>query len=286
MLLIALLTVSPKNGYSSVHPRTLAKTNHNFDLNGLKYARQKYCEKWHCTSLWTHEQPAKHKTALVRTAAGMERLQMPPYYNKMILLKKYVPHYDYVVFLDADIVVTDFDFNITEFVLDNQHGIAFSVAVNVFSKHSYRSRRLLDLWYHSAISDGCRYRRFPHNYRGQTINGDMPWFWYAMLRLYEEHYVEHLDCIQPCSNTSWVYDCARKIMRTASGKALFTPEVYKGKRIFLNMQWGNRLSVQESAKAAWTLHIKADNKKFNVIAEAIDHLYQTGTFRIKAATTR
>tara|TARA_Y100000592_G_scaffold62827_1_gene98051 strand:- start:2289 stop:3047 length:759 start_codon:yes stop_codon:yes gene_type:complete len=245
-------------------------------MSSLKFARQKYCERWGCTALWTHAQPAAHKTALVRTQDGMERQTMPPYYNKMIVLKRVLPHYDYIVFLDADVVITNFDLNITDFVLANQHGIAFEVQVNVFSKHSSRSTRLLDLWHDSAVGDGCRYRRFPYNYRFQSINGDMPWFWYAMLRLYEEYYVEHVDCIQPCSNTSWVHDCAKTVWRRPKAQRLLSPEHYGGKKIVCEMQWGNRRSAAESAKRAWMLHIKANNRKFFPIAEAIKTLHATG----------
>ena len=95
------------------------------------------------------------------------------------------------------------------------------------------SQCIVNNWWYYGTSPGCRYFKYPHNYRSQTQNLDMPWFWYAMLKCGEIYREEPYECLNTCNGPAkyvdvlqndpnyesleklWIAGCSRENRRDA-----------------------------------------------------------------------
>ena len=73
-------------------------------------------------------------------------------------------------------------------------------------KNSKWGRRLVDIWLEAGTGDGCRYRKFPFNHMSQNINLDMPWWWFAQVKILGEFYNTTIPCLDPCAGPDTYVD--------------------------------------------------------------------------------
>eukprot|EP00040_Diaphanoeca_grandis_P029486 m.172839 g.172839 ORF g.172839 m.172839 type:complete len:442 (-) comp31701_c0_seq2:15-1340(-) len=225
---IALVSATHDKGtMSMVQQRSLTKTN---DLpegepselwERRKQFRRLYCALHHCDVVWDTEQYHMNRTMLLQIIGGRtERGPMPPYWNKAFALQKALPHYDYVVLLDADCVWTDFTVSIQDLVeqlSDDQVALRGEPAA-IIVKNSHWGRRLVDLWVEYGTGDGCRYHKYPYNHMYQTINADMPWWWFAQTKILGEYYNVTIPCLDPCAGPDTYVDNLMKLEKPLRDK--------------------------------------------------------------------
>jgi len=140
------------------------------------------------------------------------------------------------------------------------------------------SHCILNNWWYYGTSPGCRYFKYPQNYRSQTQNLDMPWFWFAMLKCSEIYGGgEPYECLNPCNgptkyvdnlkedpdhealNKLWISGCLKehrsdiyKHTRAIESRWLYN------KHFILEMNWGSKhgMDFSESLRCSIAFHCK------------------------------
>jgi len=280
---IALLSASDHDGVSSsVDQQTLQKYNRqpnamaHESLNNRILLREGYCAIYQCDSIIDFNHYNRNKTMWLSKRGGHEVGPIPPHWNKVSALKRWLPHYDGILLMDMDTTWVDFNssiydlYNVTKSIYSNGNPELIMI------RRSEVSNFIVDTWWYYGTSPGCRYHAYPDNYRSQTINLDMPWFWFALLRAAEVYQRIKFECLDPChgpeeymSKTQleshqdhmhyrklWISSCY------ADHKSEISTTIqniwYREKHLILEMNWGGSkgMSFEESLSCSIAVHLK------------------------------
>jgi hypothetical protein len=138
-------------------------------------------------------------------------VSLPGQWNKVASLKRYIGEYDWILWLDVDCFVKDFNRSLDDLldkaerhdlhvILPNDFDI-FTYTFSNFAfliRGSYWGTRLVDLWYENGIFGECRW---PDPSTGKAegwMATDQPHMWIAIIQLAAEYSGLKADCLNQC----------------------------------------------------------------------------------------
>lgn len=300
---IALLSASHHEGIvSEVDPKTLLSNGHgsNIGAHGSLekriLLRQGYCKIFGCDVIIDYNQYNRNRSMWLSDYGKSKVGQMPPHWNKVAALQRWLPHFDAILLMDMDTIWVDFSSSVYN-LYEATSTIYFNGGVGlVLIKKGIISNCVVDSWWYYGTSPGCRYFKYPQNHKGQTQNLDMPWFWYSLLKcaeIYEGG--EPYECLNPCNGPAayvdhlakdpnynetlklWIHDC----YGTRRGKVkqytnAVESKIFHDKHVNLEMQWGNRMNFSDSIKNSITVHCKDQPEMTNWINKTVEVLQSAG----------
>mmetsp|Transcript_8602 Transcript_8602/g.14944 ORF Transcript_8602/g.14944 Transcript_8602/m.14944 type:complete len:445 (+) Transcript_8602:126-1460(+) len=283
---IALLSASHHGGIvSKVDPRSLLKRHSNNDdqaqinLRRRILVREAYCAIHLCDVIIDYNQYHENETMWLADHGKGKVGQMPPHWNKVASLKRWLSYgiFDAVLLLDMDTVIVDFDTSIYS-MYESTPTVRFpgNPAYMLFRRGDV-SRCIVDSWWYFGTSPGCRYFKYPQNHKGQTQDLDMPWLWYSVMKCSElySHHQQKFECLNQCNGPKlyvdhlgkdpehnknfplWIGECYRLNHRLVTNYTkVINSQDYLGKYLNYELQYGARLSETEAIKSSISVHRK------------------------------
>lgn len=180
---IAMLSASNHQGIKSeVNQVTLAKHSiADQDPSVLQkriLVREGYCAIHLCDVIIDFNRYNENRTMWLSDSGKHKIGTMPPHWNKVAALQRWFPHYDGILLMDMDSTWISFNHSVYD-LYDETVTIHYNGGgpeLVMFKKHQI-SWAIVDSWWFFGTSPGCRYVKYPQNWRRQTQNLDMPWFW-------------------------------------------------------------------------------------------------------------
>eukprot|EP00038_Savillea_parva_P012058 m.201940 g.201940 ORF g.201940 m.201940 type:complete len:481 (+) comp21637_c0_seq1:239-1681(+) len=188
-------------------------------------ARHAYCRVHGCDVIFDYNQYNKKRVMPLLAQGRVQHGRMPPHWNKVASLRRWLQHYDAVLLVDMDIVIVDWAFDIKSMLasMSDEQGVCApgigQAQFQLFKANAW-GHTTADIWWFYGTSPGCRYTKFPENYRSQSINFDMPWFWFALVRAAELKANISLACLDPCHTLgprTWMIDCLNHALAKEHG---------------------------------------------------------------------
>lgn len=239
--------------------------------------REGYCAMYGCDVVIDYNDYRGNRTMWLSDHGKHKVGRMPPHWNKVAALQRWLPHFDAILQLDMDTTWVDFNTNVYDL-----YNSTSSIYVNrgvglIMIKRMDISHCIVDSWWYHGTSPGCRYFKYPENHMGQTQNLDMPWFWYSLLKCTSEfsRASEPFECLNTCNGPAeyvdhlmkdpdhdkhrklWIYDCynthKNEIIQATK---MVQSNMFNNKHINLEMQWGNSLTFQQSIMNSISVHCK------------------------------
>ena len=264
---VALLSAAHHGGLGSqVSPRHIGKIKqqHEFSEESKLNLRRRillrvgYCTLYDCDVIIDYNQYNANRTMWLSNHGHHQIKPMPPHFNKVASLRRWLPHYDAVVLLDMDTIWVDFSMDVRHIVQNTPTIRSHGNAVGwLLFKRCTISYEVAEAWYYWGTMPGCRYVKYPQNHMGQTQNLDMPWFWFALTKVAEIYKKSQFECLDPCYgpqtyvnhlfNTEnhskykrhWVHNCMGahrkdidRYVKQEHGRK------FEGKQVNINLQWG------------------------------------------------
>ncbi|KAL7530109.1 hypothetical protein ACHAWF_003245 [Thalassiosira exigua] len=242
--------------------------------------REAYCAIHSCDIIIDYNNYHKHRTMWLSDHGKHKRGGMPPHWNKVAAIQRWLPHFDGVLLMDMDTVWVDFNtsvydlFNATTTIYSNGDPEL------VMFKRGEMSRCIVDKWWYHGTGPGCRYVKFPMNYRSQTPNLDMPWFWFSLMKCAEIYGGrEPFECLNPCNgpekyqrfvasgtaedeelNKIWIRGCMKEHQKeiTDITKAVTSGWLYS-KRLIHEANWGKKIfgkTIEDMSECSIAVHCK------------------------------
>lgn len=196
---IALLSASRHEGIGSeIDQRTLKKrvgaqnqTNHKNRI----LVREGYCAIHGCDVIVDFNDYHKTRSMWLSDYGKHKVGQMPPHWNKVAALQRWLPHYDGILQMDMDSTWISFNDSVYDLFHDTSTIYTSGTPELILFKRGEVSQCVVDSWWYYGTSPGCRYFKYPQNHRYQTQNLDMPWFWYGMLHCAEVYGAGPFQCV-------------------------------------------------------------------------------------------
>ena len=173
---IALLSAADHDGIvSKIDQYTLRKQTKRYetrqeakvDLRRRVLVREALCAIYKCDVIMDYNDYHANKTMWLSDHGKYKVGQMPPHWNKVAALKRWLPHYDGILLMDADSVWVDFGTNVYD-LYDSTSTLLFNKAPElIMIKRGEISRCVVDSWWYYGTAPGCRYFKYPENYRAQ-----------------------------------------------------------------------------------------------------------------------
>ena len=159
------------------------------------------------------------------------------------------------------------------------------------------SQCIVNNWWYYGTSPGCRYFKYPHNYRSQTQNLDMPWFWYAMLKCGEIYREEPYECLNTCNGPAkyvdvlqndpnyesleklWIAGCFRENRRDAKKYSKAIDSLwFNTKHLVFEMNWGSKygMSFLETLGCSNSVHCKDSRDMVDWLNKTAEVLLSAG----------
>jgi hypothetical protein len=141
---------------------------------------------------WLHPKPHN-----VVSDSGKHKVgQMPPHWNKVAALRRWLQHYDGILQMDMDATWISFNHSVYDLYRDTRNIFAaWGGPELVMIKNVEMSHCVVDSWWYHGTGPGCRYVKYPQNHKVQTQNLDMPWFWYALLHCAQVYGAGPFECL-------------------------------------------------------------------------------------------
>lgn len=200
---IAILSASHHGGVrSTIDQETLssvqsrgASTDARSSLRQRILLREAYCVIHGCDVVVDFNDYHENRTMWLSDHGGHRTGPMPPHWNKVAAIRRWLPRFDAVVLMDMDAVWVDFNLSVHE--LFNATSTIYSNGNPelVLFKREEVSQCIVETWWYYGTGAGCRYKKYPMNYRSQTPNLDMPWFWFALMKCAELYGGERYECL-------------------------------------------------------------------------------------------
>lgn len=202
---IALLSASHHGGITSlIDPKTLSKrSTPHLDTSILHkriLVREGYCAIHQCDVIIDFNDYTKNRTMWLSDSGKHKIGQMPPHWNKVAALRRWLPHYDGILQMDMDSTWISFNHSVYDLFHDTSNVFSNGGPELVMFKTVEMSHCVVDSWWFHGTGIGCRYVKYPQNHKGQTQNLDMPWFWYALLHCAQVYGAGPFECL-------WVLCC-------------------------------------------------------------------------------
>lgn len=302
---IALLSASNHEGIiSKIDQRTLTnkhipKSEANKAEDSLRnriLVRHGYCAIHGCDVIVDYNDYTKNRTMWLSDHGKHKVGPMPPHWNKVASLQRWLPHFDAILQMDMDTVWVDFNTSVYE-LYESTPTVFFNGSPElVLVRRGEISNCIVDSWWYYGTSPGCRYVKYPQNHKSQTQNLDMPWFWYSLLKCSETYRAGEpllratdmvqveiqrtlpqtdYDCLNPCNGPTkyvdhlmkdpnyennsklWVQDCYDlKRPEIRQYTKMVESKMFHNKHLNLQMQWGNKLNFTESIRQSISVHCK------------------------------
>lgn len=260
---VALLSAAHHGGIKSlIDPRTLARRDPapsiESDNQRMRIlVREGYCAIYGCDVIIDYNDYARNRTMWLSNHGTHKIGAMPPHWNKVAALQRWLPHFDAVVQMDMDQTWVDFNTSVYD-LYDSTSTIYHKGSPElIMIKNVEKSHCVVDSWWYYGTSPGCRYFKYPENHRAQTQNLDMPWFWYSLLKCAEIYRAgEPFECLNTCNGPEnyvdhmgkdpehdknmklWVFDCYEDNVQEISRYTdMVKQHIFNSKHLNLEMQY-------------------------------------------------
>ena len=169
---IALLSASHHQGIGSeIDQRSLKqKTVSHQDQTNIKnriLVRDGYCAIHGCDVIVDFNDYHKNRSiSMWLSDFGKHKVgQMPPHWNKVAALQRWLPHYDGILQMDMDSTWVLFNESVYDLFDDTSTVYTVGSPELLLFKKGDMSHCIVDSWWYYGTSPGCRYVKYPQNHR-------------------------------------------------------------------------------------------------------------------------